>query len=149
MRLRVDFPPIEITMIHVNWKPSNRDLRIFAAGQWLLCMILMGRQITANPPHLLVGILLTVSLLVGLIGLIWPARIGWIYSAWMMAVFPIGWIVSYALLTAVFGLVLIPLGLLLKCLLIDTLSRRFETNTQSYWVRRGPSPAPGRYFRPF
>ncbi|MEK6258627.1 MAG: SxtJ family membrane protein [Planctomycetota bacterium] len=136
-------------MIHLNWQPSFRDLRIFAAGQVILVgfvALAMYRRGTSLEWALA---LLALSLLFSMAGLIRPSLARPIYLAWMLAMFPIGWSLSHLLLASVYWLLITPLGLLLRCLRIDPLERRFDSQVRSYWVCRRPAPPSARYFRPF
>jgi hypothetical protein len=136
-------------MIQINWHPSARDLRIFAMGQIVVAAVVTTEIARRGGSPILVAVIPGISSIIGLVGLIQPTRVRRIYVAWMIAVFPIGWFVSHLLLAAVFVLVVIPLGFLLRCLGLDPLERRFDTNRRSYWNLRGPTPPATRYFRPF
>ena len=72
-----------------------------------------------------------------------------IFVAWLAAVFPIGWIVSHVLLSVVFYLVVLPIGLLLRLFGYDALKRRLEPEAESYWIEREAREDPRRYFRQF
>ena len=136
-------------MIRINWKPSPHELRIFAIGQMLLFAVVAARLSQGEASVNFTAGIVLVSAVVGLLGLIQPSLVRWVYLGWMIAVFPIGWCVSQILLTAVFVLFIIPLGFVLRCFGIDPLSRRFEPSRSTYWTKRGPTPSASRYFRPF
>jgi Saxitoxin biosynthesis operon protein SxtJ len=81
-----------------------------------------------------------------LVGALIPARLRRAYLAWMTVALAIGWVMSRVLLTVVFALVLIPLGLLARLTGKRFLALRPDPGASSYWVRRGPA-AGGRYER--
>lgn len=72
-----------------------------------------------------------------------------IFRGWMYAVFPIGWLISHAALSAVYYLVLTPMGLFMRVLRYDPMKRNFRADQVSYWVAYDPATKPKRYFRQF
>ena len=72
-----------------------------------------------------------------------------LYTGWMLAVFPIGWVVSHVLLAAVFYLLVFPIGLLMRLFKYDALSRRFDRKKKSYWIERERVEDPRKYFRQY
>lgn len=136
-------------MIDINWQPSTRDLRIFAVGQVLFFAFLATAIVRRGGSPELAGILVGVSSVAGLVGTIKPSLVRPIYAGWMIAVFPIGWCVSHLLLGMVFWLVIVPLGLALRCCGVDPLERRTDKHRKTYWTKRPQPPAPSRYFRKF
>jgi len=135
--------------MHIKWQPSNRDLRIFAIGQIAFLALIMTGYIRRGGSPAVLAAVIAVSTIVGVVGAIWPQRIRPVYLTWMIAVFPIGWLVFQVLLTLVHVFAIIPIGTLLKCLGIDPLSRRLDRECPSYWSPKGPAPPSSRYFRQF
>ena len=72
-----------------------------------------------------------------------------IFMAWLGVAFPIGWLLSHLLLTVVFCLVVLPIGLLMRLLRYDALHRRIDSRAPSYWIERDSQPDPQTYFRQF
>jgi Saxitoxin biosynthesis operon protein SxtJ len=72
-----------------------------------------------------------------------------IFLGWTALTYPIGWVVSHAVLAVVFYAVITPIGILLRRLSGDPLTRRFEATRPSYWVERDGAADAGRYFRQF
>ncbi len=70
------------------------------------------------------------------LGVVWPTALKWIYLAWMSVAVLLGFIVSHVLLTLLFYLAFMPLGLLARCLGKDFLSLRLDSKAGSYWIRR-------------
>jgi Saxitoxin biosynthesis operon protein SxtJ len=84
----------------------------------------------------------------GLLGLVAPTALAPVFSAWMMAAFPIGWVVSRVVLAALFYLVFTPIALVFKLIGRDPLHRRRPT-ASSYWMAK-PAPADSsQYFKQF
>lgn len=88
------------------------------------------------------------SAAVGILGAIVPPRIRLIYLGWMLAVYPIGWTISHAVLGLVFLGLVTPLGLLLRWCGYDPLQLRRRQVT-SYWQPRSGRRDARSYFRQF
>jgi hypothetical protein len=136
-------------MIRIKWQPSERDLRVFAVGQAVVFALVCSGWIRRGGSLTVAVILGICSTAVAVFGLARPKQIRVLYLAWMILVFPIGWLVTQGLLAATFLLLIVPLGFLLRCFGIDPLSRRFENRQPSYWVKRRPMPPATQYFRQF
>jgi len=72
-----------------------------------------------------------------------------LYRGWMFSVMPIGWIVSHLLLSAIYYLLLTPIGLIMKAVGYDPMRRKLEPNLETYWVNRQKSEDPQRYFKQY
>jgi hypothetical protein len=136
-------------MMEIRWHPTRRDLQVFSALLILFSAIVAGivaaRTGSRQWPW---GIALG-GLLVGTLGLLQPTAIRWFYLAWMVAVFPIGWVVSHVILGTIYFGVFTPIGCLLRWTGHDRLHRRRESGRESYWEpHRGERP-PSDYFRQF
>jgi hypothetical protein len=81
-----------------------------------------------------------------LAGALAPARLRALYLGWMTAALAIGWVMSRAILTVVFAVVLIPLALIARLTGKRFLALAPDPRAQSYWVRRKPGSG-GRYER--
>lgn len=137
-------------MISINWKPSSRELRWFSGLLMLFFAILAGFWRLKSGQTTGPLILVSVSSAVGVLGLVIPNAVRWVYVGWMIAAWPIGWIVSHVLLAAIFFGIIMPIGLLLRALGRDPLSRKFDRSASSYWIARPPEATDSRrYFRQF
>lgn len=99
--------------------------------------------------HRAPGIRLTLAgagALLGLAGVLVPARLRAAYLGWMAVALAIGWVMSRVLLTLVFGVVLTPLALLARSTGKRFLALEPDAAAPSYWVRRPPG-ARRRYDR--
>ena len=72
-----------------------------------------------------------------------------LYFLWMKAVSPLAWVVSNALLAAVYFLVITPIGLVVRAFGRDQLARQFERSSASYWIEETPVSDTTRYFRQY
>lgn len=97
-------------------------------------------------PAILVGVAWTI----GLLGLMIPQAVRWVYVGWMVAVFPVGWIISHLLLAVIFFGVMMPIGLILRMLGRDPMCKRLDRTASTYWIARPTEPIDSqRYFRQF
>jgi glucan phosphoethanolaminetransferase (alkaline phosphatase superfamily) len=136
-------------MIDLNLKPRTKVLRQFSLI-WLLLFVGLGTYYyLKQPAHGTRPILLLAAAVLGIIGLIWPFVIRPIYQIAVIVTFPIGWVVSQAVLILMYYGVVTPLGLLLRVMRPDPLSRNEQPNAASYWSDK-PQPADLRsYFRQY
>ncbi len=134
----------------INWNPSRRDLRWFAGLLIVFCAVLAGLWWRRTHGTTGPAILIVIGTLLGSVGLANPGAIRWLYVGWMAAVWPIGWVVSHALLAAIFWGVITPIGLMLRLTGRDPMRKSFDRTASSYWIARPPETSePQRYFRQF
>lgn len=142
-----------MTLVNIDWNPSPTYLRWFAVLMAILLAIVAEWIESLGPPkantQLLAFITFDLAVAVGLFGLLWPPLVNPIYRAWMVAAFPVGWLISHVLLAAVFYLVLTPIGLLLRAFGHYPLQRKFDRQAETYWIARRRDAPPRRYFRQF
>jgi hypothetical protein len=137
-----------MAVIEINWKPSDRDLRWFAVVQlvvavaaWLLHRR-FGWDVAATS--------LLVASSAGLVGgLLAPLILRPLFIAWMVAAFPIGWLMSHLVLAIVYYTVITPIGFALRLAGRDTLRRNATSDATTYWIARPQPPESSRYFRQF
>jgi len=136
-------------VLEVNWHPSPKQLRLFAV---LLAALLAGVGVWCFAPEtsrVAPSLWLVVAAVVGVTGLVCPRAVRGIYVVWMVAAFPIGWLVSHLLLAAVFFLVITPIGLILRLIGYDPLQRRFDRAAKTYWQPRENRSDTARYFKQY
>ncbi len=140
-----------MAVISINWKPSDRDLRWFAIGQFLgVGFIAAELWVYLFGYWKISGLMLAASAIVAISGLVLPQSIRWVYVGWMVAVFPIGWVISHLLLAAIFFGVIMPIGLILRVLGRDPMQKSFDRSASTYWISRPTEPTDSqRYFRQF
>jgi len=134
-------------MIEIKWNPTHHFLRWFSAF-FFLFFTAIGTIRYYQGDESVANVLWCISLL-GLVGLAVPALMRYVYVTWMVVFFPVGWTVSMVILSAVYYLVVTPLGLIMRLCGHDRLGRRIDPETDSYWTSRTPVTKPGRYFRQF
>ena len=72
-----------------------------------------------------------------------------LYVGLAIAAYPIGLVVSYAIMGLLFYGMITPFGLVFRIVRRDSLKRRYDPQAQSYWVDARAPRAPERYFRQF
>ena len=138
-----------MSLIAIPWHPPRKDLQVFAGLQWVFCAIVATMLWRRQAPAAGIAVLMAVSSVVAVIGLIRPAWIRLVYVGWMLAVYPIGWVVSHTVLAVAYFGVITPIGWLLRWRGHDPLQRRRDPGRASYWIPRPPPADPQRYFRQF
>lgn len=138
-----------MALVSIPWHPSTKDLRVFAGLQIVFFAIIAGMFWRRGGSVEIAGAIVAVSALIGIVGLIAPRVIRPIYLGWMLAVFPIGWVISHVVLAAVYYLVITPIGLVRRSGGRDPLELRFDPQATTYWRERPPPPPKERYFRQF
>ena len=123
----------------VTTPPSEKTLRQFA----VLCLVVFGGlgawrmwRHAADVPAIA---LVTVGAIIGLAGLVRPSSIRLVFTGWMMAAFPIGWVVSRVMLGLLFYGMFTPVAAAFRLRGRDALHRR-RPATPSYWLPK-PKPA--------
>ena len=137
-----------MAIIEINWQPSDRDLRVFAIVQLIVAGVgawLIHRRLHWDQAAM---VLVALSLLLLVAGFVRP-RILWpLFVGWMVAAFPIGWVMSHLLLAIVYFGIVTPIGCLLRLRGRDALQLKADERT-SYWNARPASPDSAQYFRQF
>jgi hypothetical protein len=138
-----------MAIIDINWHPSRKELRQFAAI-WLGFFGLLGLWWWYDTgSYAVAGWLWAAAVTVGLSGLAVPALVRPIYVTWMALAFPIGWTVSHLLLGFLYFFLITPIGLLLRATGTDPMKRKLERDAKSYWVEHRTGDDPATYFRQF
>jgi hypothetical protein len=136
-------------MIEINRNPSKKELGWFG----LLALLFFGfvgatvyrhfHSLTATKAIWAIG--LAGAVIYYLLPIAARRRV---YVGWMTAVYPIGWTVSNVAMVIVFYCVLTTVGLTMRLLGRDPLTRALDRKATTYWVEHNPSQdGPGRYFR--
>lgn len=139
-----------MSLIKLNTNPTHRELRQFA-GIWLpaaMTVLAWIAESKFDSPRVAIGILAVAGAL-AILGLIWPAVVRVVWIAWMVAAFPIGWVVSHLLLVGIYYLCITPIGLMLRLFGIDPMQRKFDHTSKTYWVAREPNTDKSSYFKQF
>jgi hypothetical protein len=93
------------------------------------------------------AVLWTIGVVISVVYYSVPGTRWMLYRAWMTATFPLGWVVSHAMLGAIYYGVLTPLGLAMRLMGRDPMNRGFDARGLSYWQRHNLGSDVRRYFR--
>lgn len=138
-----------MAILDINWKPNTKELRFFGA---LLIFFSVLAALWIRYHHewpTVANLVLGVGLATGLVGCLLPRCIWPLYVVWMAIAFPIGWLVSHTVMAATFYLVVTPIGLIMRMLGRDPMTRRFDPGASTYWQPRQQQEDTARYFRQF
>ena len=121
----------------IQFSPTDRTLRQFAG----ICLLVFGLLAVLDTtirhrPGLALAYGL-IALIVGPIGLVKPQAVRPIYVGWSVIAFPIGWVVSTAILALLFYGIFTPMAVVFRLIGRDVLVRR-HTNARTHWA---PKPA--------
>ncbi len=90
-----------------------------------------------------------VALVVGLLGLAKPSAVRWIFVSWMVAAFPIGWLLSSLMLLLMFYGIITPVAVLCRLLGRDLLRRRPDPHATTFWTPKQTPHDVRSYFRQY
>ena len=135
-------------MLDLKLKATDKEARVFAVCQ-LVMAGLVAWWLTSKGYGTFASFLIGFSAVVAVVGLIKPHLTAPLYSAWMLAAFPIGWVMSYVVASFVYFLVVTPIGLLTRLFGRDPLGRRFDESASTYWSKVAPTEDSKQYFRQF
>lgn len=138
-----------MAVIEMNWRPSNRDLRVFAVVQLIVACVAAWMLHRRWHWDFVAFGLVIVSLGGLVVGMITPQILRLPFVVWMLAAFPIGWFMSHVLLGIVYYGVVTPIGLILRLRGRDSLQLKPQADASTYWIVRPRASAPSRYFRQF
>ena len=136
-------------LIALDLNPTPKQVRIFGSVGIPLTLGILGlaggTHFESSSNALFLGVLA-----VGAIGSSWlyPPVIRILLLGFRLSTYPIALVFAHITLAAFFFLVLPPLGLLVRWLHGDPLSRRWDPSSSSYWTAC-TSSAPRRYLRPY
>jgi hypothetical protein len=130
-------------------KPSPRMLRQFA-GLWIVFFGLMALWKWLGQDNTQTATILgALAVTVGPLGLVAPQAIRPIFIGWLVLAFPIGWVISRAVLLTLFFGVMFPIGVLFRAIGRDELKLRRMTGRESYWAAKAAPNGLESYFRQF
>ena len=138
-----------MALIERNREPTSSELKVFGLllGPFfgLIGMLVLWRAWSWT----IAAILWSIAILSATVYYCVPAIRRPTYMLWMAVMYPIGWVVSNALLAVVYYGWITPVGLMMRLCGYDPMRRRMRRGTASHWVRRKPIKNVNRYFRQY
>ena len=146
-------------MLHVDWSPGRRQLAqfgvalagfmLFFAGWTWWRRALLGFRLDPVHAGWVAGGLAVVAGGSLLLAAVSPAWLRGPYVGLVALTYPIGMVMSYVLLGAVFFGLMTPLALVFRLLGRDPLALRFEPGARTYWMIRPRTSDVPRYLRQY
>lgn len=138
-----------MSLIRISRDLSPRQLAVFGVA-WLVFFAAMGFIVQGRGGAATTAVVLwAVAAVVPAIGWLRPGFMRAVYLGMIYATFPIGFVVSYLVLIAIYYLALTPVGLAMRVFGYDPMSRHFDPVARSYWIVRDPPATIDRYFHQF
>jgi hypothetical protein len=138
-----------MTWSDIPLSPSTKALRQFAAA-WLVFFLAFGahQYLVRHRPG--VGVAMMVAaVVIGVLGLIQPAAVRWLFVGWMTLAFPIGWTISLVMLLIMFYGVLTPVAAFFRLRGRDLLRRAQPASGASFWFPKETPQDVRSYFRQY
>ncbi len=144
-------------MIKIDFNPENKQLKQFG---WiaLFGFPLIGFMIAWNFMGMTAGeaigstlflVMAGVGVLTLVLAMVNPRLIIPVYVGLMIVAAPIGLVISFTLMAAIFYLMVTPLALFFRVTGRDKLHRRLDKSAKSYWHVRESQPTPASYLRQY
>jgi hypothetical protein len=138
-----------MTWSDIPFKPTTKALRQFAAA-WLIFFLAFGAHQYFVRNHPSIGLaLMSVALVIGLLGLINPAAVRWLFVSWMVVAFPIGWLISLLMLLLMFYCLITPVALFFRIRGRDLLRRKPAPSATTFWLPKDTPQDVRSYFRQY
>ena len=130
--------------------PARKTLRQFAA-LFLVFFVGLGayHAFRAGAWSTSDAVLAALGVVVGLLGLIQPAAIRWVYTGWLVAAFPIGWTVSQLMLAVLFYGVFTPVAAVFRIMKRDALRLTRPPRTDTFWTTKSQATDSREYLQQF
>ena len=138
-----------MAIVEINWNPTRKDLRVFAVLQLVFFTVVAAIVYHKRGSVALPAGIGVVSAALAVIGCVAPRLVRPVYIAWMLAVAPIGWLVSHVVLALAYFVVFTPVAWIMRLCGKDPLQRRFDPQAGSYWITRTADADTDRYFRQY
>ncbi len=127
-------------LIDIDWQPSDRKCRQFAAG--LVVVLMLGIWLSILPG----AVLYTVPIIVAISWLL-PRALVPLYIAVTVVTLPIGMVLGEVALIAIYFVVFVPIGCLFRLMKRDALQRTIDRSRLSYWEECAPEREKRDYLR--
>jgi hypothetical protein len=136
-----------VALIEFNTNPSRRDLAWFGVVVAAFCGLvgaLLWWQFSAT--RTAIGFWIAGAAVFAVYYAVKPLRKP-MYLGWMIAFWPLGWVMSHVILGIAYFLVITPVGLIMRAVGHDPMQRKFEPGAATYWTPH--EDRAGGWFRQF
>jgi hypothetical protein len=138
-----------MALIDKNREPTPGELRIFGALLAVFFGLIGGLVMHRTGSWTFATVLWTAALLLCAFYYAVPIAQPMVFQAWLAMVYPIGWIISHALLAVIFYLVITPIGLVVRLCDRDPLQRQLARSAKTYWTPHNTTRDVRHYFQQF
>ena len=138
-----------MALIEKNREPTPNELRIFGLLLAAFGGLLGGLVLYQAGLWPVATAIWITALLLCIFYYAVPSARRMIFHAYMAVVYPIGWLVSHALLVSIYYLVLTPIGLAMRLGGRDPMQRSLDRSATTYWTPHRTRQGMGRYFQQF
>ena len=139
-----------MSVVQINRNPTRRELNQFGFI-WLGFLVLFGAIAYFKfDSQQAARWLWVAAVVVPILGWLVPAFMRLVFLGMSYLAWPIGFVVSHAVLALVYYVVLTPIGLLTRLFGYDSMKKDFDPAAKSYWIERSTKRLDSkRYFRQF
>jgi hypothetical protein len=138
-----------MALVHRNHEPTSKELRLFGAMLATFSSLLGGLALYHTGSWTVAIMIWSAGLLLSIFYYAVPNAQAIVFQAWMTVVFPIGWLISHALLALIYYFVMTPIGLVLRLWNRDLLQGKWDSSASTYWVAYRSHKDVQRYFQQF
>jgi hypothetical protein len=138
-----------MALIQKNREPTPRELMIFGVLIGPFFGLIGALVLWRSGAWMIAAVFWSIAVLSAIVYHCVPSVKRPTYMAWMAVMYPIGWLVSHALLAIVYFGWITPVGLLMRLCGYDPMRRRLCRGAESHWIRRKPVKNVNRYFRQY
>ena len=139
-----------MALVSLNLKPSKKQLRDFGDIALCMCNVIGGLLLCLDKlsaggffVFCLIGVIIYVSSRISTI-LVRP-----IYKGMILVTFPIGYVISHVVMGLFYYIVVTGVAFVFKLLGRDLLSRKYNTQAKTYWLKYTKKRTSEDYFRQF
>lgn len=133
-----------MSLVEINWKPTDRQLRQFG----LTCVVALpalGWLWGGNGP--VIGSLAAIGTALAAASFVRPQSVKPVFLALTIVTAPIGIVVGELSMLLVYFAVFLPMALVFRLLKRDALQRLFDRQAASYWQTKDRARSPASYYR--
>ena len=134
---------------HVNWRPGERDLRLFSSAMLFLLTVIGFIVWHRTGDNTVLTCTVPVGMVIVIIGILRYSLLLPLYRFWMAVMTPVMFVVQNVLLIIIFFIAFMPVGILMKMMGRDPLTKHRDPAADSYWVLRRNKRKPEDYFRQY
>ena len=135
-----------MSLIEMNWKPSDRNIRQFGLVN-VVALPLIAWVWNSGIDVILWCV--AIGAMLAILSIVVPIAVRPLYLLISCVAYPIGRVVSELSLLFMYYIVLVPIGMFFRLTGRDALSRKIERDADTYWHTRTEQPTARSYFHQY